>query len=807
MRSGGGADGRDTGGGLSGLVRPRSLPAVAVCALTLALGGCGSSGDGTVRTPTPTATTPPALPTARSGAVLKPIFAPLSANTAGYQPSQARSAGVPHSARAAAGPTPAPIALDHFFYLVNAINLPTPDAQGIAPAPSATPYVLTVNGAPPAGAPDPNGGTGVGLVLFNPDAAGTQLWKAVAASDGYFYLRSAESFVTQQNDFPSMLTGYGASAAFLDLGFYSNWNTSIFWNQSASPTGDNSAFQQWTYDTSNAQLTNRAATGQLYNDSPTAWVASQPPAPGNQWYAYPNYELEQVVVQPNSSPPFPAAADAGEQAAYEYISVILLGAVAAAQPCTLEGTDYNGIRCEYANLNATDTLTSCAAQTSPLSPPLNPGSYNGTTISAADWQATYTQLNLECQYAAQVQTMYANFNTILNAIFTADETAIASLAADVGLSENQSLNPIPIDIIEGILYTALGATGDTGMGVFANLMETAVNTAVAAGGNQAESLTQSLLTTVGTLYSDLATQFQVLQQNQANGENAILQDWGRLQQIGPLTLINGYNGLGLNADQFATIEAAALKGYQVTVMQQLMAVAPWALNWEAATSFSSVGGPPSSAQYSYAGFGSLAGYNNAWLEDPSHASNYPDSQVIDTDILGNGGNAFELFNGLNGWTALPSAGLQNLSCYGMVVTLFNATPTDLQITVAPDEGFIAAPGSDFSSHGEQTGYESSYTFELRPYGYLPIYAGSNSSSDHLNVWVYGYEPGGTQVVSFNFGVGHACGSGDDFGVTSISGANGYSFSPNPFATKTSGNADAWPWGAWSTIVNSSLTPQ
>jgi hypothetical protein len=50
-----------------------------------------------------------------------------------------------------------------------------------------------------------------------------------------------------------------------------------------------SAFQTWSYNTSTAQLTNLNANGQLYNASPTAGVGSQSPAPGNQWYLYPNY--------------------------------------------------------------------------------------------------------------------------------------------------------------------------------------------------------------------------------------------------------------------------------------------------------------------------------------------------------------------------------------------------------------------------------------------------------------------------------------------------------------------------------------
>ena len=43
-------------------------------------------------------------------------------------------------------------------------------------------------------------------------------------------------------------------------------------------------------------------------------------------------------------------------------------------------------------------------------------------------------------------------------------------------------------------------------------------------------------------------------------------------QIGPLTGVTGYNGLGLSTTDETDIEAAALKGYQLSVMQQLMPI-------------------------------------------------------------------------------------------------------------------------------------------------------------------------------------------------------------------------------------------
>ena len=119
-------------------------------------------------------------------------------------------------------------------------------------------------------------------------------------------------------------------------------------------------------------------------------------------------------------------------------------------------------------------------------------------------------------------------------------------------------NVVPIDIIEGLVYTLLSATGDPAAGVFANLMETAVNTTLASG--QGQTLTQKLTTTVANLYTDLGNQLTAVMNQEYNGENAILMDWGRLQQIGPLTLVTGYNGLGLSTTDESNIESAAIKG-------------------------------------------------------------------------------------------------------------------------------------------------------------------------------------------------------------------------------------------------------
>jgi hypothetical protein len=299
---------------------------------------------------------------------------------------------------------------------------------------------------------------------INPSSNGAQLWKAIASSnDDSFFLRSAESFNVNQSNgtMPSLLVGYGATGAPLDLGYVPSYSSesAIYWGQSDSPTGNNGAFTEWTYNTSNAQLTNSYSGGQIYNASPETVVGTGSSAPANQWYAYPSYYTDQVVSEPNSAPPFPAANTPGEEAAYAYLSSRFVPGEQL--NCTIEGTAYTGIRCEYSILSATATLETCASTSLSWSdnPASLPDSYNGTAISEADYSAVLNQLYLECQYAADVQTTFTFYDQIINYVFINSSTSLPQLAIDLGLSQSQSINVVPIEIIEGVLYTGLSATG------------------------------------------------------------------------------------------------------------------------------------------------------------------------------------------------------------------------------------------------------------------------------------------------------------------------------------------------------------
>jgi hypothetical protein len=481
-----------------------SLPALTSSLLLMVLGllllgttGCGGS-SGPEPAPGPKIT---------QGNIFTPVPLPLSPNSAGEVNDAKALAAAQKKANRPTGlasppNSPAAPIINSWFYLVNGTWFQN---QGTPNSPSPVP-VLTVNGAAPNGATNPNGGTGVGVAAMATTLAPFQLWKAVSWNNNLI-LRSAQSFETSQS-FPIPLDGYGGALAYLDLGYNrltsslstnSSFPVGIFWDATGSPTGDQSAFQQWTYN-SYGMLENMNTGLYIWNDNNTAAMgASSGPVPDqyNTWYAYPDYYMSRVVNQANCDPPYPAWAPnatatlctpvnngtdaAGEQAAYNYFSEWILNgeneAVESPPPalptCNYEGIPYTGIRCEYNVISTNGPLTTCVSLAN------SPGNaefrYSGTTpISAADWNAVANQLFSECQYAGQVQGLYSTFGQIIDAVFIENSAQVLSLANDVGVPTSTQISEVPQAIIEGIMYTLLSATGSVG-GVLANVMPSQQN--------------------------------------------------------------------------------------------------------------------------------------------------------------------------------------------------------------------------------------------------------------------------------------------------------------------------------------------
>lgn len=321
---------------------------------------------------------------------------------------------------------------------MNLVANPVPQASPSA-APTAVPFALT----------------------------GAQVWQAVPGTrPGYYFLRSGESFTVDRTNNPvgSLMLGYGATEAVFDLGYLPSWYTAIYLDQSNSPTGDNSCFEQWSYDIKTAQLTN-CYTGGLLNG---------PSAPANQWYTLPNYELEQIVTGPNSSPSFPTGT-ANEQNAYNWVSQQIgdsgTCSVAVGIGPNQQTLDFSGVRCEYNNKNFNPAQTQLNIDNL-MYPSTTPNPY----FAPSDLAAVQTQLNSELTYVGDVAAFLGNVKTVMATVFWENGNTLTKVVADLGVSDNARPHAVAAEIAEGAVYTALSALGGIDA-VAANMIQTAIDTA------------------------------------------------------------------------------------------------------------------------------------------------------------------------------------------------------------------------------------------------------------------------------------------------------------------------------------------
>jgi hypothetical protein len=727
-----------------------------------------------------------------------------------------------------------PATSDSWFYLVNGDSVPTPlpDAsRGPKPTPSSSPIlpdhvlVLTATDQAPSGATAPNGGQPVVVAPLGSSGnaqgtssgaggnPGVQLWKLAATSgsssgSGTFFLRSSESFSNPELfrgsvTYPNMLTGIAVqntangapNGAKFDLGAIGGASPApaLYLNAASQPLNASAQFETWSYNPKTAQIVN-ANGSVLYADGPVLKVGSES-GRSSHWYAYPNYIVTQVVDEKNSSPAFPKFSSQGQRAAYAYISVSAIGSGAlAALPCSIEGKPYAGIRCQYVNLNAGLAVDECAILTqqwiaSHAPPP-------SAKISTPDWSTVLDQIHQECADVAQVRALFANFDTIFNYIFESSSSQIPELAYQVGSSiPSQQVKADPVDVVVGVVGNMLKATKVPGAGAVAELMNVAVKKAQASP----TAAPQPVKAEAAQLYATLGTQFLDILRASNGAQTSILSDWGRLKQIGPLTLIDGPNGLAITPAETTSIEQAGVEGYSVYFMQQIMPLADQLEMYPAQRNGVSHMNFSATNPYGYSAFGSQ---NNGgmWSDNesgvvvgaspsPEPTAPTPSPSLILNDVLGNGADAFTFFNGLNGWGQMGrylSTGVGGLNpCDWQVVTIANNTPQEFSVNVDALSGSIAAPGST-----PTTG--KNYSAALMPFGYVTIYGlvyGSNSSTTEVSAQLY---LNGSVAAQFDFE-----GSGCDFGKTQLYGLNvkqkmnGSSvyFWPSP------NSSSEWPWNS------------
>lgn len=824
-------------------VGPMEKAALALV-LTVLLGmtACGGGGSGSSA---PVTSAAPPKQTLSHQNIFDAVPLPLSPDTVGIGNSPAQLAAAQQKAEhlanatqkeASVSTTDPPSAstqpyINQWLFLVNGSSLVFNGSSATATLASGlnAPLVLTVNGPAPAGAPSPNGATGVSIEQLGSADAKAQFWKAIQITgESGEHLRSGESFQVNTNNntnstMPSALVGWGVGTGGvpLDLGYNSyptsggtlqGAQTGIFWDQSGATNQsgnivDNSKFEQWTYDTQTKQITNVNSNLQLTYDPNSQTVVAEEASytdSNSQWYPYPDYFLNRIVQQTPCNPPFPdwtgggtggsggddcaiaspADDEAGATAAYNYFSQYVLGP-GVNPSCTYGTTYYTGIRCEYLNLSQTSgTLTSCQSNAS--NPSAVEAAYNNSNpsvpVSAGDWKAVTSQLYLECLYASEVQTLFANYDTILNTVAAAAQGNLLALAEDVSLPPTTTTSFSWGTFIEGLVYTFLnvaaavasgGATAEIkgfrkavayGAPVVANLMETGVNTGLSSG-SSTQNQQKPLTGTIAEISGQIAAQLTTLTDESANGEDIILTDWGKLQAVGPRTETDGYNGLGLSAADVPFL----VQAMENNVNQQMLAVM-MSTNYAMALNVARNSTTPAfsfvnwsneaNLGWNYSTFGSdLGSYTVGAFTEPDR-SGVPQQAALD-DLKNYGEDPFEFINGINRWQGEQLV-TDNMGCINTVATIFNASSRGFSVTVTPQAGVLAVPGTDFTP---TNGSESPSSFELRPFGYLPIYTSDNydartgaDSNLTMNVSINEtFSPDNT-AATFSFGSGGCYGN-------------------------------------------------
>ena len=749
------------------------------------------------------------------GAFFVPVLPPFSPNTP-YTLAGANGAN--------ASPTtyPSP-ASDHWFYLVNGYQLqtPVPGVPGSAPVPQTTPFVLGVDGPLPQGAPGPNGGVTAGTAGLGSISELSTLWKVVQVTPGStsktqrFFLRSAQSFLPEQpwvgttpipsfksvpiGTYPSILTGFGAQAVNLDLGAASGLNAGVYMNQATWPfQSGQTSFQQWYYDTATQSVNN--AEGGILAQTCTpvggkGCVGLVPGATGptSRWYAYPNYLLSAIVAEPTSGPAFPQPSVTtaphgygrtdvnGENAAYYYISIKAFGGkpystIQTLPKCSIPGEPgYGpdnltyGIRCQYINVNSTGQVESCVVASNdarPLGPqPYNPNNPNQTTaITAADWAVVSTHMYGECTYAESVMNTFAAYDGILKVVFSESSNAIGELSGEIQATQRVTITPLVI--LRGIVYTALSAGGPVS-GILANLMQTTIDWSQARKSNLANPIS----VTASTLYGDVNSEFINDQKNEDYIAQTVLWSWQRLKQVGPLAEQDGPNGLGMAGTDQTAIEEAAVAGYQTVFLQIFYPQAYGVLFNPAQTSASGLKAP-SYDTYAYPTFGQSTKLVNANAVCSLRTyKTCPSSGLMAAPTPLPVQSRFALFNGFNGWSAMPR-GSYHFQCQYAITVIFNGTPNTLTVEVTPtNKATVASPNG-------WTG--SAYSVTLNPYGYVPIYSsGPGLKSPAVGVTM---SSGSASVGSFTFSF-QPCQDGGQHThsiyAQGVSTAAGWSFYPPP----------------------------
>lgn len=401
--------------------------------------------------------------------------------------------------------------------------------------------------------------------------------------------------------------------------------------------------------------------------------------------------------------PIVAAPGDTDSASYTWYTVApsptLLQTVLAQQPVPFEefqgdqGEAYDYImgqlgvplRTEYYNLNA--DLDAYDNAINNMSPP--------DDLRDA-WGPVTDRLSLEILYANTTRYLFSNYTNFQNTLFGTDGATLNQLIADAGLTQGENetnVGGIIFSVFEGLLYTLLCAVPGVGEaeisvgGIVGNLMETGVNTALAASGSDAIS-PDPFQVAVSKLWNQLNGNYQALLGAMGTMETTILKDWGMLQSVYPLAAKPG-GPLFWDPKLTSELVEAATPGYQTAVMKMLLP-AKYCIFTD--TGFFTPVNPPPWALWQP----DPSSERRFWIAEPDHWSNYPAEQTMQSDIWGTGVKPDDFFRSAAGWQFVINShdGLGDF-----YITFTNLTQNMLRLTSSAS----SANPVDYFQNGDYIG--------------------------------------------------------------------------------------------------------
>jgi hypothetical protein len=451
-----------------------------------------------------------------------------------------------------------------------------------------------------------------------------------------------------------------------------------------SPAQTDSSLQ-WIFNDQNMII--NASNGLALNveggfsnpNTPLITYAVQDGPPKNElWWITPPTTLTEIMA----APPVPFQVFTGDQ-----------------------GTAYTSI-CQQLNVpDLRSQYSTLDVDLSTYLTPLESGTVKCPTgVSQADWGSVLAQLEKELSAAMDVRALFTQYTSFHTALFADKGVRLQGLITDAGM--DQGSNPpkvggIILSLFEGVLYTALeavpGAT-PTAMAVsktcavLGNMMVGGINTATSALSTGGGSISPSpFQVKVSELWNHLSAYFEALLTAVGNMEQAILTDWGKMQTTYNAIVSTGPDSLQWQANSTGPLEAAAINGYTISVMQMLLP-AKYQI-FQIQTHVENSLPAPSSAQWVQS-IGNNT-WNQYWIAAPGNWEEYPSEQAMD-DVWNAGVAQSDFFQGLAGWgfaQCYLNFDSYAPSCNELIITITNQTPNPLTVKASPTSGQIVGSSS------------------------------------------------------------------------------------------------------------------